>query len=69
MRRAAEGALDDEAEADEDEEAVEAGQLSLERYAEMSAPEDLILTITTGGAGQARRRATTTRCAVAAARG
>ncbi|WP_371135456.1 DNA gyrase subunit A [Frigidibacter sp.] len=42
----------DEAEADEDEEAVEAGQLSPERYAEMSAAEDLILTITVRGAGK-----------------
>ncbi|MCW1932793.1 hypothetical protein OKW52_11140 [Pararhodobacter zhoushanensis] len=41
----------DEAEA-EDEEAVEAGQLSTERYAEMSALEDLILTVTSGGAGK-----------------
>ncbi|MFD1914435.1 DNA gyrase subunit A [Halodurantibacterium flavum] len=52
MRRAAEGALDDGAEADEDEEAVEAGQLSLERYAQMSAAEDLILTITARGTGK-----------------
>ncbi|GGH47532.1 DNA gyrase subunit A [Frigidibacter albus] len=42
----------EEAEADEDEEAVEAGQLSPERYAEMSAAEDLILTITVRGAGK-----------------
>jgi len=41
----------DEAEAD-DEETVEAGQLSTERYAEMSALEDLILTVTSGGAGK-----------------
>ncbi|WP_127104192.1 DNA gyrase subunit A [Pararhodobacter zhoushanensis] len=41
----------DEGEADE-EEAVEAGQLSTERYAEMSALEDLILTVTSGGAGK-----------------
>ncbi len=52
MRRAAEGALDDGAENDEDEEGVEAGQLSLERYAEMSAAEDLILTITARGTGK-----------------
>ncbi len=52
MRRAALGALDDGAEADDDEDAVEAGQLSLERYAEMSALEDLILTITSEGAGK-----------------
>ena len=52
MRRAQEGVLDDGAEADEDEEGVEPGQLPLERFAEMSASEDLILTITTGGAGK-----------------
>ena len=42
----------EEAEADDDAEAVEAGQLSPERYAEMSAAEDLILTITTSGTGK-----------------
>ena len=42
----------EEAEADEDETAVEAGQLSPDRYAEMSAAEDLILTITTSGTGK-----------------
>ncbi|MEL7025813.1 MAG: DNA gyrase subunit A [Pseudomonadota bacterium] len=42
----------DEVEPDEDEEAVEEGQLSPERYAEMSAAEDLVLTITSGGAGK-----------------
>ncbi len=41
----------DEAETD-DEESVEAGQLSPERYAQMSAAEDLILTVTIGGAGK-----------------
>jgi DNA gyrase subunit A len=41
----------DEAEAD-DEEEVPAGNLSPERYAEMSAAEDLILTITTSGSGK-----------------
>jgi DNA gyrase subunit A len=41
----------EETEADDEEEA-EAGQLSPERYAEMSAAEDLILTITTSGAGK-----------------
>ncbi|WP_206615539.1 DNA gyrase subunit A [Solirhodobacter olei] len=51
MRRAQEGVVD-EAEADEDEEAVEAGQLPLERFAEMSAAEDLILTVTMGGSGK-----------------
>ena len=52
MRRAVEGALDDGAEADEDEEAVAEGAVTQERYAEMSAAEDLILTITAGGAGK-----------------
>ncbi|MFA7434009.1 MAG: DNA gyrase subunit A [Gemmobacter sp.] len=52
MRRAAMGATEDAAEADEDEEAVEAGALSLDRYAEMSAAEDLILTVTARGAGK-----------------
>ncbi len=42
----------EEAEADEDGETVEAGQLSPERYAEMSAAEDLILTITASGTGK-----------------
>ncbi len=42
----------EEAEADDDGEAVEAGQLSPERYAQMSAAEDLILTITTSGTGK-----------------
>ena len=50
QRRLMAGAPDD-VEAD-DEETVEAGQLSPERYAEMSALEDLILTVTTGGAGK-----------------
>lgn len=50
MRRAVAG-LSEEAES-EDEDAVEAGQLSPERYAEMSAAEDLILTITEGGTGK-----------------
>ncbi len=52
QRRLMAGAVEDEAEADEDEEAVAAGQLSTERYAEMSAAEDLILTITAGGSGK-----------------
>ena len=42
----------DEVEADEDEDASADGQLSPERYAEMSAAEDLILTITTSGTGK-----------------
>ena len=52
MRRAVEGALDDGAEADEDEETVAEAAITQERYAEMSAAEDLILTITTKGAGK-----------------
>ncbi|MEM1277099.1 MAG: DNA gyrase subunit A [Pseudomonadota bacterium] len=50
MRRAVVGAVEEE-EAD-DEEAVADIGLSQERYSEMSAAEDLILTITTGGAGK-----------------
>ncbi|TCO69757.1 DNA gyrase subunit A [Rhodovulum euryhalinum] len=42
----------EEDESDEDEEAVAGGQLSPERYAEMSAAEDLILTITKRGTGK-----------------
>ena len=41
-----------EEEADDDEETAAAGQLSPERYAQMSAAEDLILTITKGGSGK-----------------
>ena len=54
QRRLMAGAVEDDAEADEDEETVNAalGQLSTERYAEMSAAEDLILTITAGGSGK-----------------
>jgi DNA gyrase subunit A len=52
QRRLVAGATEDENETDEDEDAVVAGQLSPERYAEMSAQEDLILTITSGGAGK-----------------
>ncbi|PQV58310.1 DNA gyrase subunit A [Defluviimonas denitrificans] len=52
MRRAVEGALDDGAESDEDEEATADVALSQDRYAEMSAAEDLILTITAKGAGK-----------------
>ena len=48
MRRAIEGLADD---AEGDEEEV-AGAIDQERYAEMSAAEDLILTITSGGAGK-----------------
>ena len=53
MRRAMAGLGDDaELEPDEDDEASEATDFSQERYAEMSAAEDLILTITTEGAGK-----------------
>ena len=52
QRRLMAGAIDEEVEADEDEEAVAEGQLSTERYAEMSAAEDLILTIAAKGAGK-----------------
>ena len=52
QRRLVAGAGDDEVEADEDEEVTAEGQLSPERYAEMSASEDLILTITVTGTGK-----------------
>ena len=52
QRRLMAGAVEDDAESDEDEETVAVGQLSPERYSEMSAIEDLILTITSGGAGK-----------------
>ena len=50
QRRLMAGVTEDEAE-DEEEEVAE-GQLSPERYAEMSAAEDLILTITASGLGK-----------------
>jgi DNA gyrase subunit A len=50
MRRAVAGLTDDAEGGDEDD--VPAGELSQERYAEMSAVENLILTITEGGAGK-----------------
>ncbi len=50
MRRAMAG-LTDEAETDEDDEAV-AGAISTERYAQMSAAENLMLTITSKGSGK-----------------
>jgi DNA gyrase, A subunit len=50
QRRLMAGVTEDEV--DEDEEPVAEGQLSPERYAEMSAAEDLILTITAGGSGK-----------------
>ncbi len=49
MRRAVAGIADD-GETDEDE--ASPGSITQERYAEMSAAENLILTITTGGAGK-----------------
>jgi len=52
QRRLVAGAAEEPAETDEDEEAVEAGQLSPERYAQMSAAEDLILTVTARGQGK-----------------
>ncbi|WP_425274239.1 DNA gyrase subunit A [Paracoccus shanxieyensis] len=52
MRRAVEGALDDGAEADEDDDNVAEAAITQARYAEMSAAEDLILTITARGAGK-----------------
>ena len=48
MRRAVAGALDDE----QDEDDVAPGAITSERYAEMSASEDLILTLTEKGAGK-----------------
>jgi DNA gyrase subunit A len=52
QRRLVAGALDEPAETDDEDETAEAGQLSPERYADMSASEDLILTITSGGLGK-----------------
>ncbi len=52
QRRLVAGAVEDEAEADDEDDAVAGGQLSPERYAEMSAAEDMILTITSSGAGK-----------------
>ncbi|WP_405053991.1 DNA gyrase subunit A [Tabrizicola sp.] len=50
QRRLMAGVVEDDV--DDEEEAVPAGQLSPERYAEMSAAEDLILTITASGTGK-----------------
>ena len=50
QRRLMAGVTEDDT--DDEEESVAAGQLSPERYAEMSAAEDLILTITKGGSGK-----------------
>ncbi|MBP1804271.1 DNA gyrase subunit A [Rubellimicrobium aerolatum] len=52
MRRAVLGVTDEENGAGSDEDDVAAGAISPERYAEMSAAEDLILTITSGGVGK-----------------
>ena len=52
QRRLMAGTPDEEIEPDEDEEAVAEGQLNVERYAEMSEAENLILTITSGGSGK-----------------
>ena len=49
MRRAVAGLTDD---AETEEEDAAAGAISPERYAEMSASENLILTLTSGGAGK-----------------
>ena len=49
MRRAVAGALEEEA---PDEDDVAPGAITPERYAEMSAAEDLILTLTENGAGK-----------------
>ncbi|WP_226781055.1 DNA gyrase subunit A [Oceaniglobus trochenteri] len=51
MRRAMAG-LGDDAEADDEDAAAEDQNFTQERYAEMSAAEDLILTITSKGAGK-----------------
>ncbi len=52
QRRLIAGAVEDISEPEDDEDGVEGGQLSPERYAEMSAVEELILTITERGAGK-----------------
>ncbi|PRY95112.1 DNA gyrase subunit A [Hasllibacter halocynthiae] len=52
-RRAMEGVTEEEASAEvEEEDTAEEAALSTERYAEMSAEEELILTITSGGSGK-----------------
>jgi DNA gyrase subunit A len=51
QRRLMAGAPDED-EADDEDEVAEGGQLSTERYAAMSAAEDLILTVTRGGSGK-----------------
>ena len=52
MRRALAGVTDDQDSDGDDEDAVEAGQMSAERFAEMRDAEDLILTVTSGGVGK-----------------
>ena len=52
MRRAMAGLTDDTEAASDDEEASANATIGQERYAEMSAAENLILTITAGGAGK-----------------
>ena len=52
MRRAVAGLTDEQDPSDEEEEATGNLALAQDRYAEMSAAEDLILTITTGGLGK-----------------
>ena len=51
MRRAVSGLVDEEVNSDEDD-VNENATISPERYAEMSASENLILMITSGGAGK-----------------
>ncbi|MDT8855405.1 DNA gyrase subunit A [Paracoccaceae bacterium Fryx2] len=52
QRRLVAGAVEETGDSDDEEDGIEAGQLSPERYAGMSAAEDLILTITAGGSGK-----------------
>jgi len=53
MRRAVAGLADDaEVEIEDDEDAAAPGSITQDRYAEMSAAENLILTITAKGAGK-----------------
>jgi DNA gyrase subunit A len=52
QRRLMAGVTEDESSDDEDEDGVAEGQLSPERYNEMAAAEDLILTITAQGSGK-----------------
>ncbi|WP_210528322.1 DNA gyrase subunit A [Rubellimicrobium arenae] len=52
MRRAVLGVTDEDNGVSPEEDEAVAGAISQERYAEMSAAEDLILTVTTGGLGK-----------------